>query len=611
VNTSPPPAVAGPALPRALRVALLVGILVVSWLLLHALLASTRGVFEGLLNGPDSYMRLVRVEELARGGGWFDSVIERSNAPYGDELHWTRPLDVILLILAAPLIPFVGLDDALFAAAVVAAPLVHLALLATAVWAATPLLGHRPARMVAVVLLAQPAVLSHAGAGNADHHALQLLALVATLGLLLRSVEGARASRFAVWAGVVAGLGIWVSAEMTILAGVAAATLVVPWIRGADGAARRLGGFALGLAAVTAIAILVERPPSDWLAVEYDRVSLPHLGAAVAVALLATLLALGERRATSVRGRALVAAVAAATAGAPLLVAFPGLTEGPATAVDPRLQTLWLDNVRELQPLWPTSGDRVGRLLVLLGPAVIGLPYALSRLRNAEGSRWLGWCALSLITLAYVALSLLHLRFSSFAAVPVAIAGAGAIEAVRAPLGRWRRPAVRTLGWVTATLVISVGFTVSGGVVVAAGEESASLPNEQCDLASVGARLDRLAPHDSPIVLAMIDIGPELLYRSNASVVSGPYHRNASGILDEQRFFASTNFEVSRAIAVERDVAFVLVCGSETEARYYRAEDPGRSLYEALIEAGPPSWLSPLDPDGKGTYRLFAVEARQ
>ncbi len=45
-------------------------------------------------------MRLVRVEELHRTGAWYDSVVQRSNAPYGDELHWTRSLDIILYIPA-------------------------------------------------------------------------------------------------------------------------------------------------------------------------------------------------------------------------------------------------------------------------------------------------------------------------------------------------------------------------------------------------------------------------------------------------------------------------------------------------------------------------------
>lgn len=60
-------------------------------------------------------MRLLRVERLIETGAWFDHTIPRSNAPYGETLHWTRPLDVLLVAGAAPLAPVLGWREALFA----------------------------------------------------------------------------------------------------------------------------------------------------------------------------------------------------------------------------------------------------------------------------------------------------------------------------------------------------------------------------------------------------------------------------------------------------------------------------------------------------------------
>ena len=55
------------------------------------------------LGDSDCYMRLVRVRELYNTGNWYDAVISRSNAPYGERLHWTRSFDVLLLAGAVPL----------------------------------------------------------------------------------------------------------------------------------------------------------------------------------------------------------------------------------------------------------------------------------------------------------------------------------------------------------------------------------------------------------------------------------------------------------------------------------------------------------------------------
>lgn len=46
---------------------------------------------------PDSCTRLLRVAQLHATGRWYDPTLAAINAPFGLELHWTRPLDVLLL----------------------------------------------------------------------------------------------------------------------------------------------------------------------------------------------------------------------------------------------------------------------------------------------------------------------------------------------------------------------------------------------------------------------------------------------------------------------------------------------------------------------------------
>ena len=58
----------------------------------------TLGIQKGDLLTADCYMRLNRVVELNQTGQWFDGVSHRSNAPYGESMHWTRPFDLLLLI---------------------------------------------------------------------------------------------------------------------------------------------------------------------------------------------------------------------------------------------------------------------------------------------------------------------------------------------------------------------------------------------------------------------------------------------------------------------------------------------------------------------------------
>ena len=77
----------------------------------------------GNLVDSDGYARLVRIQRLLETGAWFDVGLPRANRPDGGTLHWTRPLDVLLIILALPLAGLIGFSKALFWAGVLVSPL--------------------------------------------------------------------------------------------------------------------------------------------------------------------------------------------------------------------------------------------------------------------------------------------------------------------------------------------------------------------------------------------------------------------------------------------------------------------------------------------------------
>ena len=141
-------------------------------LALHLLLVvgGISPVVDGGLLDTDSYMRLTRVRDLATSGAWFDSVIHRSNAPYGDDLNWTRPLDVVLLLGALLQRPWFVFDDALFWTAAAIGPLGHLAVGFAAAWAFAPFVPATWRPVVAVAVFAQIALYFESLAGRADHH---------------------------------------------------------------------------------------------------------------------------------------------------------------------------------------------------------------------------------------------------------------------------------------------------------------------------------------------------------------------------------------------------------------------------------------------------------
>ena len=150
------------------------------WLLLQVavLVIHSSPVLTGGLVGTDSYMRLVRLTELLANGQWYDSTIARSNAPYGEVLHWTRPFDVLLIILAAPVALFTGWQSGLYWASVVVSPFLLLSCGLSLIWAMAPLLRPNRWLLPAIAIFIQPAILTYSLLGRADHHGLLLLVFV-------------------------------------------------------------------------------------------------------------------------------------------------------------------------------------------------------------------------------------------------------------------------------------------------------------------------------------------------------------------------------------------------------------------------------------------------
>src|SRR5690348_8627646 len=93
-------------------------------MLLDVVLAAYR--FDVLAHGelvdPDSYMRLVRLDDIVAAHAPLD-VVARDASGAGTVLHWSHLLDNLLLLMAAPLAPWLGEHAALHWAGVMLGPL--------------------------------------------------------------------------------------------------------------------------------------------------------------------------------------------------------------------------------------------------------------------------------------------------------------------------------------------------------------------------------------------------------------------------------------------------------------------------------------------------------
>jgi hypothetical protein len=572
-------------------------------LLLHLALVQlgVSPVLDGGLVDTDTYMRLTRVTDLHASGAWFDSVVHRSNAPYGDDLNWTRPLDAILLLGTWLLRPWFGFDDALFRTAAAIGPLGHLAVGFAAAWAFAPLVPAAWRPMLAVAVFAQVELYFESLAGRADHHHLILVLAVLQAGLIVRALLAADGTRHAATAGVAAGLGVWVSVELLLPLALSTAALGLAWAAAANRDAARPGrAFAGALTLTVGIAVMIERPPSGYGAIEYDKVSIVHVALAFAIAAVWTALAAldaQERRPRTVQRRAAALAVIAAACGAVFVGLFPSFLLGPTADVAPDIMTVFLNGTMEMRPLWPGSLNGLGDLLVNLGPVLAAIPgmvwLARSRAREPQDRAWL---YTGVLVAVYAPLALPHQRFAPLAAVmavPFVIHGLVALGRLIAGTGTAFRAA--------ATVCVMLLPGLLGIALMSAPAAGAAGPlGQRC--AALGTARWMAANLPPGLVMAHLNQGPLLLYWTRNSVVSGPYHRNRDGIRDGFAFFASTDDRDAKRIAATRGVDYVLLCPGEDRAA---AQIPD-SLARRLDAGAVPVWLRPVAiPDSR--FRLFRV----
>lgn len=551
----------------------------------------------------DSYMRMVRIEQLLDTGRWFDERIERSNAPFGEELHWTRPLDVLVLIIWLPL-SVLGLQDALFWAGAAVGPVLLIATGLALGWAALPLVGASDRPLAMLGTLGLPALLNYSLPGRVDHHVLLVMILVLAVGCLIRILTSNSKVREPVLMGAWLGIGLWVSVEFLLHIAALLGLLVVAAIV----SPRRFATSTLlvsGALLVTAsAATFVERGPA-FLTARYDSISAAHLGSLAVVALAIWMFRGLSDRFTGGRNSRRVFLGLILFGGAIVAINrwFPPILMNPEQAYDPLVQSMIFDRVSEMQPLWPRTGSDVPDLISQLGPALLGIPIAyFLAFRNRRLPLGRAWTALFALSLFYVLLSLRAFRFAPYAQVislPILLGGLAQF------LGSIRIHESAVLSRVlkaSSFIVLLFGLTFIGALV---RTERAGATSGACNVESLALSLgDGAAAGTTPkTILGFLDFGPEILYRTPHSVVAAPYG-HAPGILDTQSVLAGRDREVAEALLVTRKVDLIALCPAIDQVLF---GSDGNTIYNSLIAGRPVRGIERLRVPDPGGFLLFEV----
>jgi len=572
---------------------------------------------EGDLIDTDSFMRLNRVLYLVESGNWFDSTYPRSNAPYGEVPHWTRAVDSLLIVGAIVVSPFMSFSAALHWWGVLMSPLFQVITLIGLMWLGRSILNREQLLIVGGIFILQPGVIGYYLVGRVDHHGILLCCLILLLGCTVRMSQIPCERKTCIAAGVIAAIGVWVSIEFMIGVFVSMTFLACCWVIHGGDRGKGIMVMAVSLWIVASVVFVIERGVGNVGLAEYDRFSVVHWT-------LFTILACVWLGMWSIKnwkpihaalfGRLLLGALCSLVMFSLMAVLFPKFFQGPLVDVDPLAKTLQWDRVTETQPLIAVNPWQFGRFLFMLGIALPGIPYLLRLLwkeRDSQARHF--WFMIMLGVLVYLPLAVKEMRWVPYAELLFVFPYAHLIHHLVSRVGPHLRASLQGLVKAVIVMVGVFGFVVGGATLMAhEGSGVGSTTAADCPIKPLSDYLSEPTRWGDRVrtIMAFVDFGPELLYRTPHRVIAIPYHRNTVGVVDTYNTMTDTSGELSHHLITARQVNLILICpSSPAEPGYYAVSDPNPTFYEKLLDGTHPDWLRqirlPSEPLQK--FRLFEV----
>ncbi len=563
------------------------------WCLMAVLLIAGRELSGGFgdlltsLGDTDDATRLHQIRTLMATGAWFDMTLPRLGGAYPLVSHWSRLIDLPLIILLQIFGLFVSPATAELGVRI-AWPMVLLAAFFRLLVRSAEAQGAPAAAWIILFFgLTCMTGLYQFHIGRIDHHNAMMLGSIAGL---LALIEVRRRPDTGVLAGALIGLGLSVGYEPLAFVlpalGVAALWAIYDsaWLDGM----RRMA--VACLATMTAVFVTTVAPWA-WLHARCDALSLNMLvlvaGGAAGLSLVQ---ACGRQWSFAMRLAAL------AGSGAVGLAVYGALDArclaGPFGQIDPAINAIWLDHVVETVSVFtfyrmnPVAMISFGLLLAA------GIGCAAERWRRLRTPETAALLAL-VVLVAPTGLWMIKLTpyaswFAAFA-IALSIADIGPTRQLTALSGQLTA-AMFANQWAFA--VLATPLAMLGHASAEAMKGNVTIDGSQC---MTTPAIRALAPLPKGLFVGSIDFGSYIVALTHHDVLAAPYHRIDRSILENQAILTAEPEDARRRLKrVGADYLMLCMPQSAGETAKLTAAPTAGTGLEARLKAG--QTVSYLDP---------------
>jgi len=595
------------------------------------------------LADPDDYMRLNEVISWLQGQSWFDLSVPRMSVGNHTVIHWSRLVDLPLALVILPLLFFFSMPQA----AMLASFIVPLVLLGVLLWLvrkqAEDFLSSPHAPLACLFVLFAPMVLFQFTPGRVDHHAYQILIAAFGCFALPRIVHDEKGWRYALAASFAFAWGLWIGTEAVPWLGIflVCLSLFSAWHGGL--ALRNAALFGGTFCIATLLVLLAALPPHEYQSLALSWFS----GADVILAFESACVfgiawALGKHTENRFL-RLTLATTLGVFALLLFIIVVPESLNGPFTNYDHFNSTIALDNISEARALAPALIiDHHNPLTYLrfinvfssrLFLPLLALGCVFYNLRKVRGRSLTLWLVQGVFLITSLLLTLfVQLRIGNFLQyfyiMPLAWFFVQALRACDARLPfRLRLPAKIAVFLMLCFVPIVLIPSLFENKIHARDVFlfPAARPVNNCKLKLVTDHLNTHYVNHRLTIMAGMNEGPELLFRTPHSVIGGNY--NVAGNTDIYDFFRSKDEQAAQDILRKRRVDLVLTCRSTPpffsgldrihfgRNAFLQQQSDGKlhiissfnrpTMIEKLVNGTPPAWLKPVEIPDNSDYLLY------
>ena len=578
---------------------------VLLWAFLFYLVWNWKGMIlvytEGVLPGPDDFMRFHQVQNWFAGQTWYDLTAYRMSPPLGADIHWSRLVDAPIAVLIGIFNTFLGLTSASRMAAIVW-PLVLFMLAAAAIIALSDRLAGKEHRLLALFFFVLSInTLAEFRPGRLDHHNVQILLLI----LILLGVARGLGKFSSYWVGVFISCSIMVGLDSLILIVGVLGFFALEWLFQMEGSAKRLLQTGLAISISSAVLYVASFPADRWFSNNAcDAFSMFYLGFLLMLSAAFAILAMLSNSAKFTGENALPYRLVTGAALAALILVvlfsiFPHCLDGPLGNVGEELKLRWLDKILEAKgviqrypenPLYWLS--QAAYLIIML---TITALVVFRKVKNKSELAILGFVVFICILGAFYQTRIL--RTGIYSVIPFCVIFAGMAwnwleqKFERQKILAYTSQALLCL-IITSTFWVTLGtaasFFASSENDTAQQETTGTAQSVEMIACTSELAVIELQSGNSAHIISDLNTAPALLVHTKHSVEAGSYHRNGANILNVISFFEGS-LQQAKLIAEDRNADFVVICREDIPAKY---DNDNVTLATAIGTNQLPSWLT-------------------